>query len=391
MTGIRRACVLAVAAVLLAACSTPPPPERQEHRFDRTPVTSFVTAQGRDFVRDGQPFRFVGVNIYDAAATDRYSCDPALRMDEAELTDTIRTLHDSYGVTVVRFWAYQTYTAAGQDFSGLDRVIRIAKELGVHVLPVLEDGPGHCTTMDEVVPKSEYRDDTWFTTGYRAQYGSATMSFRDYAKVVAERYRDEPAVLGWSLINEADTSARTADGRSVLIDFGRDMAGVVGAAAPRHLITLGTQSNGARGASGPDFTAVYGLPEIDFAEVHDWASWGSDSDPMPGGTDGAPPRPDDPRCQELDAPIGCSIAAAAELEKPLFVGEAGIGATSPDARDTRSDQLSAKMRAAFAAGVSGYLLWRVTKEHEDIHDITLDSQDPVLTELADVAAELRAG
>lgn len=384
---------LAVASVVLltlTACSPsdPPVPDNLDPAFDRAPVTSFVTTQGRQFTVDGEPFRFVGVNIYDAAATDRYSCDPALRMSEAELEATMRTLHDSYGATVVRFWAYQTYTASGQDFSGMDRVIRIAKDVGMRVIPTLEDGPGHCTTMEEAVPKSAYRNDTWFTEGYRGQYGTAPMSFRDYAKIVAERYRDEPAILGWSLINEAETTARDAQGRSALLDFTRDMAQVVGGAAPKHLITLGTQSNGAPGASGPDFTAVYGLPEMDFAEVHDWGYWGSDADPMPGGTNGAPPAADAPECQQRDAPVGCSVALAAVLDKPLLVGESGITGTDPAARAVRSRQLGAKMRAAFSAGVGGYLLWRVTKAHEDIHDITLTSRDPVLDEMANVATGL---
>jgi hypothetical protein len=384
-TGLLGAVVLA----LVAACTTPAPTTAPGFDFTREPVDSFVTAQGRNFVVDGAPFRFVGVNIYDAAATDRYSCDPALRMTDAELESTMRTLHDEYGASVVRFWAFQTYTASGQDYSGVDRVIRIAKEVGMRVLPVLENGQGHCTTMDEVVPKFEYRDDSWYTTGYRAQYGWAPMSFRDYAKVVAEHYRDEPTILGWSLINEAETSARDAQDRSVLVEFGRDMGQVLQEAAPDQLITVGTQSNGAKGASGQDFTEVYSLPQLDFTEVHDWEPWGSPDDPLPGATGGRVPRADAPACGGTDAPMACSFARAEALDKPLLVGEAGIEATTPQAREVRAGLLGAKMRAAIDAGAAGYLLWRVTKEHEDVHDITLDSRDPILTEMAEVAAGLR--
>jgi mannan endo-1,4-beta-mannosidase len=256
------------------------------------------------------------------------------------------------------------------------------------VLPVLEDGPGYCTTTDKATAKSDYADDTWFATGYRAQYGTAPMSFRDYAKVVTEHYRDEPTILGWSLINEADTSRRDPTGRSVLVQFARDMGQVVRTADPNHLITLGTQSNGASGASGPDFTAVYSQPELDFAEVHDWEPWGDRTDPMPGGRDGEPPAPDDPACADINAPIACSFALSVPLDKPLLVGESGIEATTPAAREVRAQQLGAKMHAAIDAGAGGYLLWRVTKEHEDIHDITLESHDPVLGQIAQVAAEL---
>jgi mannan endo-1,4-beta-mannosidase len=384
--------VVVVLGLVLTACSTYGPPAQQARAvaaFPREPVDSFVTASGRDFRVGGKPFRFVGVNIYDAAATDRYSCHPALRMSAAELQDTLATLHDRYGATVLRFWAYQTYTASGQDFAGVDQVVRAAKAVGMRVLPVLEDGPGDCTTLDHRQPKADYQGDTWFTDGYRKPYGTAALSFRDYAQVMAGHYRDEPAILGWSLLNEAETNARDGAGRSVLVGFARDVGAVVRAADPHHLITLGTQSNGAPGASGPDFTAVYSVPELDFAEVHDWEPFGDRKDPMPGGSGGKPPAADDPACAKPDARIGCSFALSVALGKPLIVGEAGIDAKTESERRTRSAQLGAKMRAAVGAGAAGYLLWRVTKSYGDVNDILLADQDPVLDQLAAVAMALR--
>jgi mannan endo-1,4-beta-mannosidase len=385
--------VVVVIGLALTACSTygpPPQPQAQPAPvFARQSVDSFVTASGRDFQVDGKPFRFVGVNIYDAAATDRYSCNPALRMSETELRDTLATLHDRYGATVLRFWAYQTYTASGQDFSGIDQVVRAAKAVGMRVLPALEDGPGDCTTSDRREPKYDHEGDTWFTDGYKEPYGEAALSFRDYVGVVAEHYRDEPAILGWSLVNEAETNARDGEGRSALVGFARDVGAVVRAADPHHLITLGTQSNGAPGASGPDFTAVYSVPELDFAEVHDWEPYGGRDEPMPGGIDETPPAADDPACTQSDAKIGCSFALSVGLDKPLFVGEAGIDAKTPSERRTRAAQLGAKMRAAVDAGAAGYLLWRVTKSYGDVNDILLADQDPVLDRMASVAAALR--
>jgi mannan endo-1,4-beta-mannosidase len=378
--------LVALASVLLvtAGCgqNAPQPVAQPTFTFDKTDDDSFVTAKGTSFIVDGSPFRFVGVNIYDAAATDAYSCDSAARMTSQELENTMRTLHDTYGATVVRFWAYQTYTKSGQDWSGMDNVIRIANDVGIKLIPVLEDGPGYCTTSTDVKAKADYQDDTWFTKGYRSNYGTAPMSFRDYAKIVVEHYRNEKAILGWSLINEADTSARDSAGQSVLVDFATDMGAVVKSADPNHLVTLGTQSNGARGASGPDFTAVYSTPSMDFAEVHDWGYWGSDSEAMPGGTNGKPPAADSAACQQTDALIGCSFAQLPALNKPLFVGEAGIEGGDSDALAARADQLTAKMSAAFAAGAGGYLLWRVTKQQTDKYDILLGDTDPLLPALA---------
>jgi hypothetical protein len=123
--------------------------------------------------------------------------------------------------------------------------------------------------------------------------------------------------------------------------------------------------------------------------VHDWEPWGARDDPMPGGSGGKPPAADDPSCAQPDAKIGCSFALSVGLDKPLFVGEAGAGATTESERRVRATQLGAKMRAAVAAGAGGYLLWRITKTYGDGNDILVSDDDPVLDEMASVATGLR--
>ena len=156
---------------------------------------------------------------------------------------------------MIRFWAYQTYTQGATYWGGVDRVLAAAKATGMKVIPVLEDGPGDCTTSSTATPKAKYQGDTWYSQGYKVPYGNATLSYRDYVARIAAHYADDPTILGWMMMNEADTSARDSAGRSVLVDFATDIAGVIRAADPHHLITVGTQSNGAPGASGPDFAA----------------------------------------------------------------------------------------------------------------------------------------
>lgn len=350
---------------------------------------SFVTRSGRQLILNGDPFRFVGANLYDAAATDRYSCNPGKRLSDADLLTTLRYLHDQAGATVLRFWAYQTYTQGGTDFSGVDRVISAAKQVGMKVIPVLEDGPGNCTNMAEVTPKSKYQNDTWFTAGYKVPYGNASLSYRDYVKVLVQHYANEPTITAWSMMNEADTSARDSSGQTVLVDFAKDIAGVIKSVDTRHLITVGTQSNGAPGASGPDFTAVYSLPEIDLAEVHDWGYWGSDQSAMPGGEGATPPAADSSACKARNAPVGCSFALAAGLDKPLFVGEAGIQGRTAEERSTRATLLRAKMDAAFGAGAVGYLVWSVNTAITDGYDVLITDDDPLIGQLDQVAQQVK--
>lgn len=393
--------VVLLTAVAIGGCAattlsptpapTAPTPTAPTHPpLSRTAFADgFVTTDGRSFELRGRPFRFVGANIYDAAASSRYSCRSNTQLSDAKLVDTLRYLHDKAGATVLRFWAYQTYTQGATFWGGVDRVIAAARSVGMKVIPVLEDGPGDCTTAPRATSKADYKGDTWYSDGYKAPYGNATMSYREYAGQIAAHYANDSTILGWSMMNEADTSARTADNTPVLVDFATDMASVIHAVDPRHLLTVGTQSNGAPGASGPDFTAVYRLPEISFAEVHDWGYWGSDTEPMPGGVGETPPAADSNKCERLNAPIGCSFARNVALDKPLIVGEAGMRGRTSAERSVRADRLRAKMDAAFRAGASGYLIWSVTTAKTDGYDLETNTDDPLIEQLHQVAVQIR--
>jgi mannan endo-1,4-beta-mannosidase len=348
----------------------------------------FVTVDGRSFELGGKAFQFVGANIYDAAASSVYSCRPGSEMSPHELLATLRYLHDDAGATVLRFWAYQTYTQGGTYWDGMDRVLTDARKVGMKVIPVLEDGPGNCTTTSTPEPKADFDGDTWYSNGYKAPYGNAALSYRDYVKVITQHYANNPTILGWSMMNEADTSARDSNGVPVLVGFATDIASVIRSVDTRHLITVGTQGNGAPGASGPDFTAVYRLPQISFAEVHDWGYWGSDVEPMPGGEGSKLPAANSAQCAFVNASIGCSFARAKALDKPLIVGESGMKGVTAHERTLRATRMRAKMNAAFADGASGYLVWSVTTADTDGYDIRINSHDPLIAQLKQVADRL---
>lgn len=345
-----------------------------------TSVTNaFVTRSETKFQLNGKDFKFVGFNLFDAAATNDYKCAHWARFTDQELDAAFKYMKQQGGATVLRFWAFQTYTKGGTDFSGIDRVITIAKNNGFKVIPVLENGPSHCT--GQTIAKWQYNNDTWYTNGYKVKFGSAALSYRDYVKVIVERYKNEPAIFGWMMMNEADTSKKNSTGKSVLIDFTKDIAALIKGIDSKHLLTVGTQSNGASGATGQDFIDVYGLSQIDFAEGHDWAYWGSDTDPLPGSSDGKiAPDPASANClKTYQAKIGCSISQAIQiLKKPYLMGEAGVPGTDANGRVRRADLLNKKMKAAFDNGVAGYLIWQFNKvvDTEGL-DILSSTNDPI--------------
>lgn len=370
------------------AVAPPSPPTTARATAARASI-GYVTRSGASFRVAGRRFRFVGFNLYDAAATARYSCNPSTRLDAAGLDAAMATVARAGG-TVVRFWATQAYTAGGTDWSGVDRVIRSARAHGLRVLPVLEDGPGDCSTGPARVTLAQADGGHWYSRGYLHPYGSARLSYRAYARLIAHHYRRSRTVLGWMMVNEAETSERDRHGRTALVGFARRMARVLHHADHRHLVTLGTQANGAPGTSGPDFRAIYRLRGLDFSEVHDWAWYGADDQAMPGArADGSLPRADSAQCRALDARLACSFAINRHLHKPLVVGEAGIAVHDPASERTRAAELAAKASYAFRHGADGYLIWQLNVANTDGYAVIIGSDDPVIAMLRAQAARLR--
>ncbi len=331
----------------------------------------------------GRELRFSGFNMFDAASNERWQCEPHHALTRAQLKQQFQALKDKSGARVIRFWAYQPYTDGGKDWSGIDRVISVAKELEMLVIPVFEDGPGYCTgAPNEGESKANYEGDTYYGEGYKKPYAKNEHSLRDYARMVAAKYKDEPTIAAWMLVNEAETKQRNSDGKSVLVDMARDVARVVKEVDPNHLVTLGTQSNGAMGTSGQDFRDIYSLPEMDYTEVHDWGYYGSDTEAMPGANpDGSLPDPNSEECKKLDAKIACSFAITKELNKPIVVGEAGIKAKTPSEVARRAQLMGDKIVAAKNAGASGYLLWEASDVNREGYGIHPLGNDPIFEQL----------
>lgn len=365
---------------------------------------SFVTREGSRFVLNGKEFKFVGFNLFDAANTyfpdqgkNGYSCprDNGWWRDiytETELDQAMKQMKNEAGASVLRFWAFQRYTNGGTDWSGIDKVIRVAKRNGFKVLPVLEDGPGYCTFPEpQGNAKWKYSGDTWYTDGFRKKMGNYQLTYPEYVKAIVSRYKDEPAIFGWAMMNEADTSKRVVGpngDESALVGFAREIGTIIKDIDKNHLLTVGTQSNGASGASGKDYVAVHsvkgpnGEDLIDFGEIHDWPYWGGDTQALPGSADGLTlPDPDSPDCvKTYQAKLGCSIAnSVSKLNKPILMGEAGISARDDSGRARRATLMDNKMSAFFNAGGAGYLVWQWNKVIDgEAYDVQPNTRDPLL-------------
>jgi len=337
----------------IPATSTPtrpsPTPTTTQPSATSTPITiitkptssGFVSACGTQFCLNGQPFRFVGVNFYGAAGT----CGPS----SSNLSSAFQTLQSQTGTKVVRFWAFQSMTNGGTDFSKLDAVVAAAKAQGIYLLPTLENHWGDCTVGGTKSP-------TWYASGYKSNYGYP-LSYRDYVGRVVSHYANEPTIFGWMLMNEAEDSDATG-----LYNFASDMSSYIRSLDPNHMITLGTIGTGQNGTSGSNYVRLYSLPNLNFVEAHDY---NNESQALPGGPVSNP--------NSCSNSIACDVAQAIQvMKKPFIIGEAGI--TSGSARPS---ELDAKINAIFQAGGSGYLYWEWTPTGSGGDQYQFGPGDPV--------------
>ena len=183
--------------------------------------------------------------------------------------------------------------------------------------------------------------------------------YKDYVGQIVSRYKDDPRILMWQLMNEAegeDTSGNSD--AQALYNFALDMSAYVKSIDPNHLVSLGTMGGGQPGTQGGDYRWIHSIPSIDLLEYHDYDEPVSFSD-------------------DLAQRVEDSLA----LKKPLFVGESGIksNCSEPDCLSPgqRAALFDAKMTAAFDNGVSGYMIWSYRNAVEPPTEYIFTLTDPL--------------
>jgi mannan endo-1,4-beta-mannosidase len=341
---------------------------------------SFITRQGQQLMLDGQPFRFTGMNIY-AANSDGW-CGEDYSASE------LRAAFDGIGSrdTVLRAWFFQTMAAQKgpdgswsgvRDWSHFDQTLAVAAEKGVHVVVTLTDQWGECGDGGA----SGYKTKDWYLGGYNvpdpvlaAKYAS-WVSYRDWVTEVVTRYRDNPTILAWQLINEAEVKDSLdagcpagdpndpMDHGNILRDFAQDISGLIRGIDSNHLISLGTIGSGQCGTQDWQYTLIHALPNIDLCEYHDYSLAAMPGDQYNG--------------------LQRRLDQCAALDKPLFVGETGITPNdlADKSLDARAELFDSKFRAQFAAGVVGELVWDYRRTGSTLTTFDIGTGDPTLLRL----------
>jgi mannan endo-1,4-beta-mannosidase len=305
---------------------------------------AFVTRSGRRLRLNGSPYRFTGLNVYNANSVD--NCWYTLGEVNSEVG---HALHRSLerigdGNEVIRAWFFQSLatTDGARDWSAFDNTLAVARRHGMRVVVTLGNQWGQCEGWDSYA--DGYKTESWYTSGYRGRSGSPGMpaTYRGWVAEVVSRYRNDPTILAWQLMNEAEDKA-FYDGPcsdtapNALRGFAADMGSLVKQIDPNHLLSLGTIGTGQCGAAGDDYKTLHSVPEIDLCEYHDYQRGAMPGDEWNG--------------------LATRLSQCNELGKPLFVGELGIRTDSVGSQLARAGVLASKLSAQFAAGVVGVLAW----------------------------------
>jgi mannan endo-1,4-beta-mannosidase len=319
----------------------------------------FVTLCGTGLCLDGRSYRFTGFNIYNANSRD--NCWYPLGYNDGALDAALTAVGPDQ--EAFRAWFYQDLaTASGvRDWSAFDHTIAVAKAHNVRIIATLADQWGSCDSGPGSVV---FKGDDWYTTGYRSTVApGATTTYRDWVAEIVGRYRNEPTILAWQLMNEAEirhdiTTSCTKNGASILRTWAADVSGVVKSIDTNHLVSLGTLGGGQCGIQDGDYAYVHDLPTIDLCEYHDYLP-----DAMPGDQWNG---------------LAHRIAQCAALGKPIFIGESGQkDMTLAD----RAALFTIKFSTQFGSGVVGELVWALRTEPQggsSTSDYDMGPSDPTV-------------
>ncbi len=357
---MRRFALVLLTAVSCASVSKWPginagPPESQPSD------ESFVAVRGGDFFLGKKRFRFVGVNVYSLLSPpdpQRYGCGN--RFSDEDLERLFAEVAEMGG-TVVRFWAFQPFTGGANDFSRFDAVIAAAGRHGIKLAPVLENQWPDCTY-------GGYKYGEWYQNGYRYEDGPTAYSFREYVEIVVERYKEEPAILMWQLMNEAESKTADAAERSdpgPLLAFAADMSSLIKSIDPNHLVSLGTIGDGQPGTEGSSYFLLHALPWIDVVEAHEY---------------NAHRRP-------LTGSVRNCLDAGRQFGKPCVIGELGMIAHTEEEKRRRAERMIRQLEAMWEAGVDGVLIW--SYRAGDGLNLDFDRDDPLFEALRGFTAARR--
>jgi mannan endo-1,4-beta-mannosidase len=374
--------LLAVAALVLVGSAAVLFLAASRNSAPNTPQDQFVRQRGGRFIVAGKPFRFVGANV---AVMYREE-------DRAHMPETMRQAAQA-GIKVVRVWAFGEggpndvrpmadfadwprdfffRRAPGEwnenAFVFLDQVIAEAAKNNIYVQLCLTNwwrDTGGVTQYLRWAGINDAADDS-YKFGINNEKAILFYSnpetrrlYREHLEKLATRrntitgvnYRDDPAIFGWELMNEAQAiTGRWAERRA----WFAEMSGYLKSLDPNHLIAPGAWGYRSS-AERREWLADHAIPTIDYCDVHSYPRDDHDS------------FVDSPKA--LQEFIENRAAAAYSLRKPLVVGEFGMGVEGYNGA-SQLEWFRALFEGNARAGAGGAMFWILTPDARRGYGVT---------------------
>jgi mannan endo-1,4-beta-mannosidase len=338
-------------------------PDTQKSQLTYVPTGQRpITASGHDLEVGGVPTKFTGVNAYELATAWGTNAGCGGMENSAQIAALFSSLAPG---SVVRFWAFQGTTATDIstdhiDWAPIDEVFHLAATYHIYLIPAITSQGGSCDG-------GHWQDPSWYAGGYKDVFntpansngtGHTPLSYWTYLQELVSRYKNSPALGMWEPIVEPEASScpaayqpsncsghQTCPDQSVaaadLSSFFDVVGSEIHALDPMHLVESGFLGGGECGLAAADYQEVGSSPGIDVLSVHDYYG----SAPLGGG--------------RLNG-LAERFSEAEALDKPIITGEAGILAGVQSGcvgLIRRKSEMTAKMKAQFAAGSSAFLVW----------------------------------
>jgi endo-1,4-beta-mannosidase len=323
-------------------------------------LNSFIKNLEGRFSHNGKPFRFIGANVYELA-----NVSPGIA--HKIIDDSARM-----GFRVLRFWLFKNRETA-ELVQKLTEICDLVKPYGIKLIVSLSDKWGYL---------QNYKiDDEWYTSGYKNEY-------LRYVKDISGELRARDEIMLWELINEPESGSFQA-----FYDFVKHVSGEIRRVNQNHLLSVGTVG-GVGDKFGnyfsvfkkSNFRNLYSLPSLDAVSIHDYSydsgiferldmlhrfKGNEKKAKLYGRISDAVNLPFDKidsyylkKNKFVHIPFTLrglwniynksDIKFAAEIKKPVYVGEVGFKAGS--IRE-RKRILELDIEEKFSMGVDGYILW----------------------------------
>ncbi|KAG2434648.1 hypothetical protein HXX76_007542 [Chlamydomonas incerta] len=316
------------------------------------PKSEFVSIRGHQFIdpATGRPFYFIGFNAHWLPNLANFEHEWG-RTQAAHFMASAQRL----GMRVGRWWAFNRGLPLNpgeydeDQFLGLDYTLYLAAKFGLRVILALTNlwpqykGPEHylymATGSAEGKTVLDYYRDRSTRELVKRHFDVMVNRVNAYS---GRRYGDDPAILGWDVMNEPRCPGCSPAEVGIKLDWLREMAAYLRTIDSNHLITQGSEGyfmpdpetnahllNPGAGAQceGEDWVATVSMKNHDFACVHVYER---QVEALPFNYD---PRRNDPTWKTCDFVcyinwltryMEAHVEVARRISKPLLLEEYGL-------------------------------------------------------------------